>query len=58
MKRALNEAAAAAKAAADELAKAELEAAIVNLHRQQKLSSSAAAGNPNMARRKRKNIRL
>lgn len=54
MKRALNEAAAAAKAAADELAKAELEAAIVNLHRQQKLLELGSGRKSDVARAEEK----
>jgi hypothetical protein len=54
MKRALNEAAAAAKAAADQLAKAELEAAIVNLHRQQKLLELGSGRKSDVARAEEK----
>jgi len=53
-KRALTEAAAAAKMAADALAKAELEAAIVNLQRQQKLLALGSGRKSDVARAEEK----
>ena len=53
-KRALTEAAAAAKVAADALAKAELEAAIVNLQRQQKLLALGSGRKSDVARAEEK----
>ncbi len=53
-KTALTEATAAAKKAADELAKAELEAAIVNLQRQQKLLALGSGRKSDVARAEEK----
>ncbi len=54
MKLALAQAAAAAKAAADDLAKAELDAAILNLHRQQKLLALGSGRKSDVARAEEK----